>query len=444
LEGVLNVESPRLNAFNTEHQHVLEALATQAVIAIQEAKLLDTIEEVSAHLIDHAPDELFAVLIERACDLLNVDHGVIWEIDHAVPHTLIRRAATAGIPPRYSVPLEGSLLGTAVSTRQPVSSIDLVTDPRVVRPELVQRMQLVSALIVPLITRGSAPQGGVARGAFGVYTLAPRTFSDWDTRLLSSLANHAAIALQQAEALEQLKAAQERQAVAETFAVLGDIAANLLHRVNNLIGVIPVHVQGVLDKRPALQADAYVDHALHEIEDSARATMAAARESMGYLRPLRLQPTSIETCYRTARSRLTVPSNIEVSSAGLEALPPVMAGEEQLRLVLFNLIENAIDAIGDRGGHIAVSGRMIADPIDPARQWIDLAISDNGPGVADGVRDKIFDPDFSTKRSAKKLGFGLWWTKSLVQRFGGRINVNNNLDAGCTFSVRLPPAEERS
>ena len=85
LEGVLNVESPRLNAFNTEHQQVLEALATQAVIAIQEAKLLDTIEEVSAHLIDHAPDELFAVLIERACDLLNVDQAALWEIDRAAP-----------------------------------------------------------------------------------------------------------------------------------------------------------------------------------------------------------------------------------------------------------------------------------------------------------------------------------------------------------------------
>ena len=110
----------------------------------------------------------------------------------------------------------------------------------------------------------------------------------------------------------------------------------------------------------------------------------------------------------------------------------------------FNLIENAIDAIGDRAGHIAVTGRTIADPIDPARRWIDLAISDDGPGVADAVRDKIFDPDFSTKRSAKNLGFGLWWTKSLVQRCGGSISAeSNHLEAGCTFRVRLPPAEER-
>ena len=84
LEGVLNVESPRLNAFTSEHQQVLEALATQAVIAIQEADLLDTIEEVSAHLIDHAPDELFAVLIDGP----------------AICSTSIRRRCGKSIAPR--------------------------------------------------------------------------------------------------------------------------------------------------------------------------------------------------------------------------------------------------------------------------------------------------------------------------------------------------------
>jgi hypothetical protein len=82
--------------------------------------------------------------------------------------------------------------------------------------------------------------------------------------------------------------------LAETLAVFGDISANLLHRVNNLIGVIPVRVQGVVDKRPALNDDLYVANALHEIEDSARAAMEAARETMAYLRPMREQATSIE------------------------------------------------------------------------------------------------------------------------------------------------------
>jgi len=438
LEGVVNVESPRLNAFDADHQRVLESLATQAIIAIQEAKLLDTIEEVTAHLIVHTPDELFTLLIERARDLLNVDHSALWQIDPNEPHALVVRTSTGAIPPGYQVPIQGSLLGTALMTRQPVTSLELLHDERVVRPELVRQMGLVSALIAPLVTRHGAP-----RGAFGVYTVTPREFSDWDTRLLASLANHAALALQQAEALEQLKLANERQAVAETFAVLGDIAANLLHRVNNLIGVIPVRIQGITDKRPALAADPYVDAALREIEDSARAAMEAARESMAYLRPLRLKPTSIEACCRTALARLAIPAQVTLSIGDLDSLPPVLAGEEQLRLVLINLIENAIDAIGDQPGHIKVHGRVINEPIEPARPWVELTVMDDGPGVPKAYRDRIFEPDFSTKHSLKKLGFGLWWTKSLVQRCGGSIVVANTIEPGCTFVVRLPPAALR-
>lgn len=438
LEGVVNVESPRLNAFDADHQRALESLATQAIIAIQEAKLLETIEEVTAHLNVHTPDELFTILIERARDLLDVDHSALWQIDPNEPQTLIVRTSTGAFPAGYHVPVTGSLLGTAVVTGQPVTSLDLLNDERVVRPDLVRQLSLVSALIAPLGMRD-----GAARGAFGVYTIAPRKFSDWDTRLLASLANHAAIALQQAEALEQLKLAKERQAVAETFAVLGDIAANLLHRVNNLVGVIPVRVQGITDKRPALTADAYVDAALRDIEDSARAATEAARESMAYLRPLRLKPTSVEACYRTALARLAVPPHITLSASDLETLPPVLAGEEQLRLVVFNLIENAIDAIADQPGHIKVHGRVIDDPIDAAQHWVEIAVSDDGPGVSIPDRDRIFEPDFSTKHSVKKLGFGLWWTKSLIQRCGGTIVVANPSEPGCTFIVRLPPAPPR-
>src|SRR5512143_3383345 len=69
LEGVLNVESPRVAAFTIDDQRMLEALATQAVIAIQEAKLLSTIEDVTTHLVGHTADEVFALLIDRVCDL---------------------------------------------------------------------------------------------------------------------------------------------------------------------------------------------------------------------------------------------------------------------------------------------------------------------------------------------------------------------------------------
>ena len=438
LEGVLNVESPRVAAFTIDDQQMLDALATQAVIAIQEAKLLNTIEEVTSHLVGHTPEEVFALLIDQVCDLLNVEHAAIWEIDPRDTKMLALRSATRSIPQPYPVPVHGSLLGSAMQLREPTKSLDLIADPRVQRPELVQHLGLMSGLIAPLIDRD-----GKARGAFGVYSSTPREFSDWDMRLLACLANHAAVAIQQAQAVEQLKAARTRQVLAETFAVFGDISANLLHRVNNLIGVIPVRVQGIVDKRPALSDDAYVANALRDIEDSARAAMEAARETMAYLRPVREQATSIEKCYDTALKRIKLPPHISVSAHDLAQLPPVLASEEQLRLVFFNLIDNALDALGEQTGHIEVHGRVVDDPLDETRRLIEIAVRDDGPGIDLALHHKVFEPAFSTKGSAKKMGFGLWWTRSLIQRFGGTIGVENNPDRGCTFIVHLPSLEEK-
>ena len=449
LMGVLNVESPRLAAFDAEAQSVLSALATQATIAIQEAELLDTIEDITERLAAHAPDAVFALLLERACHLLNAPQAAMWELDRGDPESLVLRAYHGDFPAGYRVAVATSLLGSAVLTGRPVVADDLASDPRLGQRTLADRMGWAAALVVPLSIRNGQP-----RGALAVYTPEPRTFSDWDTRLLTSLANHAAVSLQLAEALEQVKLAEERQAVAETFAVLGDISANLLHRVNNLVGTIPVKVQALTDKRPELLADGYTAAALRDVEAQARAALEVARETVTYLRPVRLQPTSVEACYQAVRARLHVPREVALTAAGLESLPPVVAGEEQLRLVLFNLIENALDALGDDPGAIQVSGRVAAGPAaaGAVAGWAEITVADSGPGVLPENRERIFDPDFSTKHSLKKLGFGLWWVKTWVQRCGGSIvlasapamNTENAQgpipERGCAFVFKLPLA----
>ena len=372
---------------------------------------------------------------------------------------MVLRACRGDFPPGYRVPVSGSLLGTAVLSRLPVVCADIRTDPRVSRRDLVHRMDWSAALIVPLSIRDGTP-----RGALGVYTPEPREFSDGDTRLLSLLGNHAAVTLQLAEAVAQVKLAEERQAIAETFAVLGDVSANLLHRVNNLIGIIPVKLQGIAEKRPAVLEDRYVADSLRDVEAGARAAMQVARETVAYLRPVRLQPTSVAGSYAAALDRLPVPRLVIVSSRGLEALPPVLAGEEQLRLVLFNLIENALDALGEQPGTITVSGRVVADPLERSRSWVEINVADDGPGVPPENRERIFDPDYSTKHSLKKLGFGLWWVKAWVQRCGGSIRLaaaqaDETADeaasaaeaaaveaasaaAGTTFVIKLPLAAQ--
>ena len=203
------------------------------------------------------------------------------------------------------------------------------------------------------------------------------------------------------------------------------------------------------EKRPALSEDAYLSAALLEIEENARGAMSAAREAMAYLRPVKLQPTKVEICFRTALERLDLPEGITVEGEGLDSLPMVMASEEQLRLVFFNLIENAADALAGmdpaagRPPVIRAAGRALPDPLGGSARLVEILLSDNGPGIPAERRENIFDLAFSTKRSPRKLGFGLWWVKTLITRLGGEIRLVEFAEGGA-FQIRLPAAPDNN
>ncbi len=328
LEGVLNLESPEVGAFSEADSHLLQALATQAMVAIQEARLLDALQAVAQILLVLPYQEVLDHLVELACSLLNAEASVIWlRMDHlrATPAVYQENDAShlllVSASPNYRdegtsrqagwthseahasshhdmgqlLPVKNSLAGLAMSTRQPVVSEDIRTDDRFHRRELAVRQGWKYALVVPLLAsrtndEHSPDHRSEPIGAFSVYrseTDQDASFqgtfagSEWDEKVLTCLAHYASLAVQNADRQNTLRTIQERNALAETFAAVGDIAANLLHNLNNKVGVIPVRVQGIQDKcQDALLANPYLDSGLTEIERSAVEAMAfVARQS---------------------------------------------------------------------------------------------------------------------------------------------------------------------
>lgn len=405
VEGVLNLESSEPGAFTEGDQRLLEMLAARAMIALQEMRLLRGMQEITSQLLHGGREALFTRAVALACELIQASDGAIWLIPPAGPPSL----AFATHP---------AMAGTA-------GLADAVSRSR--RPLTFESGGWT--LAVPMLE----PNGAVC-GVFVVHSSRPRTFTERDQRLLIILANHAALAVQLAEHVQALQTARERQAITEAFAAVGDIAANLLHRLNNHIGLIPVRLEGLQEKRPDLFQDPYLASVFQEIESRARAALDAVREAMVYLRPMAPRPIPPLPCLEMALRDLRIPPGIRLETVGLEDLPPVMAGEPQLALVFFNLLENAVEALGERGW-IRVEG--VAGPDE-----VILTVRDNGPGIPPELQDRIFELDFSTKRSPKKLGFGLWWVKMLVQRFGGEIRVESAPGQGTAFHVRLPRAPD--
>jgi len=454
LEGVLNLESPAVGAFNEQDSLLLQSLATQAVVAIQEARLLDALLEVAQLLLSQPYEQVLGRLVDLACELLNGAASAIWTLEG---DELVLQVASAGYQRGERLPLDSSLAGQSIIKRQLVRADDVRTDPRFNRPDLAREQDWSRALIVPLLTNGdyrsadsaehssaeSAKQLGAQRqvaGAFSVYSVGsePGRFaeSEWDEKVLTCLAHYAALAVQNETHQKELRAVQKQHAVAETFAVVGDIAANVLHHLNNKVGTIPVRIQGIQDKsKSALLADPYLAKNLEEIEHSACEALESVRENLVHLRPIHPAPVDVAAFALAAVDAATLPEGVHVEINGLADLPPVIAGKQSLTLVFTNLLENATEAMGGEGT-VTIEGTA-------SGEWVEIAVSDDGPGIPPELHEEIFEFNFSRRKSSRpSMGFGLWWVKTLMARLGGSVTVESDGVHGTTFRLRLPRAQE--
>ncbi|HBH79111.1 MAG TPA: histidine kinase, partial [Nitrospira sp.] len=119
-------------------------------------------------------------------------------------------------------------------------------------------------------------------------------------------------------------------------------------------------------------------------------------------------------------------------------LPPVFCQLGPINQVVLNIIVNAAHAIGDvvkgtkQKGRITIATRPVGDGVE-------IRISDTGGGIPETIREKIFDPFFTTKPVGKGTGQGLAIARSVVvDKHGGRINVESQVDQGTTFIIHLP------
>jgi signal transduction histidine kinase len=365
--------------------------------------------------------------------LLNGAASAIWTL---AGDELVLQVANAGYQRGERLPVTDSLTGQVIVERQAVRADDVCTDSRFNRPDLAREQDWSRALIVPLLTNGEK----LPVGAFSVYSVGsePARFaeSEWDEKVLTCLAHYAALAVQNEARQKELRAVQKQHAVAETFAVVGDIAANVLHHLNNKVGTIPVRIQGIQDKsKSALLADPYLAKNLEEIEHSACEALESVRENLVHLRPIHPAPVDVAAFAIAAVDAAALPEGVRVEVKGLANLPPVIAGKQSLTLVFGNLLDNAAEAMGGEGT-VTIEGAA-------SGEWVEIAVSDDGPGIPLEMQEEIFEFSFSGRTSSRpSMGFGLWWVKTLMARLGGSVAVESDGVRGTTFRLRLPRAQD--
>jgi signal transduction histidine kinase len=235
----------------------------------------------------------------------------------------------------------------------------------------------------------------------------------------------------------------ERERLRDRLAALGEMAAAIAHEVKNPLAGIEV-MAGILKRQLPASEDA--QNILADIIKEAKMANAIVLEVLEFVRPIRLQVENIalSDVVRDAISLAEshVPKgDVQVSVSLSQELQPIQGDPYQLRQLFTNLLTNAFEALGGTGavqinGIALVPEEEAVPGVEPAGPMIQVAVSDNGPGVPPEVADRIFSPFFTTKPQGSGLGLAI--VRKIIDAHDGRIDIGPRQGGGTTFRVTLP------
>ncbi|NLH07804.1 MAG: GAF domain-containing protein, partial [Chloroflexi bacterium] len=298
-------------------------------------------------------------------------------------------------------------------------------------------------LVLPLVFKGRTV------GLVQLFDINPeREFVSRETALAHTLANQAAIALENAHlvrdlqrSLDEQKAMQSRLVHAARLSALGELSTVVAHQINNPLTT-------VLGDAEMLVQDIPPDNPAHE---SAKAILRAGTRAKQVVERL-LTMAHMENEMRVQDVNRTIEETLQLIGTSItqqhialdvhlaDNLPLVLAIPGQLEDGWMNLIINARDGItqrGNDGGHIRIASRSVEDG-----KLVEVTITDNGAGMtAEQVR-QAFDPFFTTKPRGKGTGLGLYICRQIVDEHDGNIQIESTPGEGTTVVVTLPTAAE--
>jgi GAF domain-containing protein/anti-sigma regulatory factor (Ser/Thr protein kinase) len=448
--AALDAESPRIGAFTEDHLRLFSAVAAQLGIVLENARLFEETKRRLAEtaliqevMLAGASTLDFDLVLERTVKALNRALSID-RLGFLLPDeggdALVSHPSLVGFAEAPSqTPIEGTLVGQAYLTGQPVMVQDLTKgmayaehDPDV-RSALAVPVRFGDRIVAVLHAES------VAVGAF-----------DWDEfRLFTTLAGQLGMTLENARLYRRLETqaaelAQAYNELQEIDRLRAQLVQNVSHELRTPLGLIKGYVELM------------VAGDLGRILDSQQAALQVIRERIATLTRLINNLTMLQAVPREALILAPV-SVVEVvqqvlkefrrsaDKAGIVfeeslpvGLPSVVGDRERLELVFGHLVDNAIK-FSPEGGPVVLQAQ--AD-----QEMVRVSITDAGIGIPPDRLDRIFERFYqvngSTKRRFGGMGVGLALVWEIVEAHGGTVGVESEPGKGSTFTVALPRAAE--
>ena len=501
LIGVIGIYRTEVRPFNDKQIELVQNFAAQAVIAIENARLLTELRQRTDDLTvsleqQTATSEVLSVIsrskfdlqpilqsvVDTAARLCRANQAVIFRLEGGA----YRFAAGYSIVPAYleierQTPISpgpGTLVGRTAMSRQVARIEDAWTDPLYEKKEDAKIGGHRSMIGVPLMREGEP------LGVIGLSRSRVDPFSEREIELVTTFADQAVIAIENvrlfenveartrelAKSLEDLRNAQARLVQTEKLASLGQLTAGIAHEIKNPLNFVnnfsAIGVELIDELREALggaHLDSKVRTEISEIADTLQGnlekivqhgkradavvknTLLHSRQGSGEHRPVdinALVDESLNLAYHGARAEkqgftITMERSFDPAAGEVDLFP------QEITRVLLNLISNGFYAATKR--HVEANGGDYEPTLAAATKnlgdRVEIRIRDNGTGIPPEVKEKMFNPFFTTKPAGEGTGLGLSISHDIiVKQHGGSIEVDTKPGEFTEFRIVLPRA----
>jgi signal transduction histidine kinase len=244
------------------------------------------------------------------------------------------------------------------------------------------------------------------------------------------------LAAQLAETNRQLKQAQAEARRSERLAALGQLSAGLAHEIRNPLGVIKGSAEILTQKLHG--ANELVRELAGYISTEVNRLSELVTQFLNFARPLHadLHPADITALLDRVLKNVSEHwkgKSVQIERVYASDLPLVPLDESLCEQAFINLVQNAHEAMEERGGTLRVE---VARVIQNDTEGVLVRLTDNGPGVPDTLREEIFNPFVTTKKTG--VGLGLSIVSQIVDGHHGTIRVEKGPQGGASFTVFFP------
>ncbi|MCX6901117.1 MAG: GAF domain-containing protein [Verrucomicrobia bacterium] len=437
VQGVLNVDSDRRDAFSAADEELLLAMAVQAARVLHNAWLIRqlrqratqletlitigqdillpiTLEEVLRHIVREARRLMQA----RLCSVL------LLTPDREELELKASDGASEDYVHRPNLKVADCLVGVVARHKRHLTIPNVQESDQYRHTELARQEGLVSLLSVPLIS------GDEAIGVLSVYTGEPHRFSNDEILLLKALAGLGSVAVRKAQLYEKVVDVEEQLRQNEQLSALGLLAAEIAHEIRNPLTVVKMLFHSLdlrfPDDDPRAKDAAIISQKMDQMNRIMDQTLTFARRSEPDLKPTDVNAL-FDDVLLLVRHKL-VQQGITLQWQPAAGLPCASLDRTQIEQAALNLILNAAQAM-PQGGTLTIATK--------AREpGVCVSITDTGVGMTDEVQQRLFEGFLTTKSTG--TGLGLAVVRKIIDAHHGRIEVDSAPGKGATFRVFLP------